>query len=108
MGNVNIIVIGLMAYDVILTIVCAKLFSTVSENKFKSEIDRIKIEYLEKKCNINTESVNLLLKSLKDLYGIVKKIVAEDEDGADAEPDVNALVAGWKADEQEEQKVIYC
>ena len=66
-----------MVYDVILTAVCAKLFSTVSENKFKSEIDRIKIEYLEKKCDINTESINLLLESIKDLNCIVKKIVKE-------------------------------
>lgn len=104
------IVIGLMVYGVILTIVCAKLFSTVSENKFKSDIDRIKIEYLEKKCDINTESINLLLESIKDLNGIVKKVVKEivkdDEDGIDTKPDVNALIEGWKADEQEKQELF--
>lgn len=31
------IVIGLMAYDIVLTIVCAKLFSTVHESNVKSE-----------------------------------------------------------------------
>lgn len=100
------IVIGLMAYDVILTIVCAKLFSTVSENKFKSDIDRIKIEYIEKKCNLSIDSIDLLTKSLKDLNGIVKKFVVGNEDGTDTKPDTSALIAGWKADEQEEQKLF--
>lgn len=102
----KIIVICLIAYDVILTIACAKLFSTVSESKFKSEIDRVKIEYLEKKCNLSIDSIDLLTKSLKDLNGIVKKFVVGNEDTADTKPDVNALVAGWKADEQEEQKLF--
>lgn len=100
------LIICLIAYDVVLTVVCAKLFSIISENKFKSEIDRTKIEYLEKKCNLNTESIDLLLKSLKDLNGIVKKIVKKDEIGADTKPDTNALVASWNADEQEKQKVL--
>ena len=64
------------------------------------------MEYLRKKCNINTESISFLIKSLKDLNDIVKKIVEEDEDGTDTKPDVNALIAGWKADEQEEQKLF--
>lgn len=110
MEGIKIIAICLIAYDIALTIVCAKLFSTVSENKFKSEIDRIKIEYLEKKCDINTESINLLLESIKDLNGIVKKIVKEivkeDEDSTDTKPDVNALIEGWKADEQEKQELF--
>lgn len=100
------IVIGLMAYDVILTIVCAKLFSTVSENKFKSDIDRIEIEYLEKKSNLNRESIDLLLQSLKDLNGIVKKIVKGKEDDADTKPDVDALIECWKADEPEKQELF--
>lgn len=100
------IVIGLMAYDVILTIVCAKLFSTVSENKFKSDIDRIKIEYLEKKCNLSIESIDLLTKSLKDLNGIVKKIVKGNEEAADIKPDTSVLIEGWKADEQEKQELF--
>lgn len=100
------IVIGLMAYDVILTIVCAKLFSTVSENKFKSDIDRIKIEYLEKKCNLSMESIDLLTKSLKDLNGIVKKIVKGNEEAADIKPDTSVLIEGWKADEQEKQELF--
>lgn len=102
----KIIVICLIAYDIVLTIVCAKLFSTVSESKFKSDIDRIEIEYLEKKSNLNRESIDLLLQSLKDLNGIVKKIVKGNEDGADTKPDTSALIAGWKADEQEEQKLF--
>jgi len=102
----KIIVICLIAYDIVLTIACAKLFSTVSESKFKSEIDRVKIEYLEKKCNINTESVSLLLKSLKDLNGIVKKFVVGNEDTADTKPDTSALIEGWKADEQEKQELF--
>ena len=104
MGSVNIIVIGLIVYDIILTIVCAKLFSTISESKFKSDIDRIEIEYIEKKSNLNKESINLLLQSVKDLNGIVKKIV--DEDGNDTKPDTNALVAGWNADEPEKQELF--
>lgn len=102
----KIIVICLIAYDVILTIVCAKLFSTISESKSKSEIDRVKIEYLEKECNLSIDSIDLLTKSLKDLNGIVKKIVKGKDDDTDTKPDVNALVAGWKADEQEEQKLF--
>lgn len=102
----KIIVICLIAYDAILTIVCAKLFSTVSENKFKSDIDRVKIEYLEKKCNLSIDSIDLLTKSLKDLNGIVKKFVIGNEDGTDTKQDVNALIEGWKADEQEEQKLF--
>lgn len=105
MGGINIIVICLIAYDIALTIVCAKLFSIINENKFKSDIDRIEIEYLEKKSNLNRESIDLLLKSLKDLNGIVKKIVKGNDD-TDTKPDVDALVAGWKADEQEEQKLF--
>lgn len=110
MGGINIIVICLIAYDIALTIACAKLFSIISESKFKSDIDKIEIEYLEKKCDMNTESVSFLIKALKDLNGIVKKIVKEivkdDEDSTDTKPDVGALVAGWKADEQEEQKLF--
>jgi hypothetical protein len=106
MGSVNIIVIGLMVYDVILTAVCAKLFSTASENKFKSDIDRIKIEYLEKKCNLSIDSIDLLTKSLKDLNGIVKKFVVGNEDTADTKPDTSALIAGWKADEPEKQELF--
>ena len=100
------LIICLIAYDVVLTVVCAKLFSIISESKFKSEIDRTKTEYLEKKCNLNTESIDLLLKSVKDLNGIVKKIVKEDEGGNDTKPDANALVAGWNADEQEKQELF--
>ena len=106
MGSINIIVIGLIVYDIALTIVCAKLFSIISESKFKSDIDRIEIEYLEKKSNLNRESIDLLLQSLKDLNGIVKKIVKGKEDDADTKPDVDALVVGWNADEQEEQKLF--
>lgn len=102
----DIIVIGLMAYDIILTIVCAKLFSTVSENKFKSDIDRVKIEYLEKKCDLSIDSIDLLTKSLKDLNGIVKKYVVGNEDGVDTKPDVSALIEGWKADEPEKQELF--
>lgn len=105
MGGINIIVICLIAYDIALTIACAKLFSIISENKFKSDIDRIEIEYLEKKSNLNRESIDLLLQSLKDLNGIVKKIVKGNDD-TDTKPDVYALVAGWKADEQEEQELF--
>lgn len=106
MEGVNIIAICLIVYNIVLTIICVKLFSTISESKFKSEIDRVKIEYLEKKCNINTESVSLLTKSLKDLNCIVKKYVIGNEDDADTKPDVNALVACWKADEQEKQELF--
>lgn len=106
MEGIKIIVICLIAYDIALSIACAKLFSTVHENKVKLEIDKIKIEYLEKKCNINAESVDLLLKSIKDLKGIVKKFVVGNEDVADTKPDISALIAGWKADEQEEQKLF--
>ena len=102
----KIIVICLIAYDIVLTIACAKLFSIVHENKVKLEIDKIKIEYLEKECNINTKSVSLLLKSLKDLNGIVKKFVVGNEDGIDTKPDTSALIAGWKADEQEKQELF--
>lgn len=105
MEGIRIIVIFLIAYDVTLTIICAKLYSIISENKFKSEIDRTKIQYLEKKSSLNKESIDLLLKSLKDLNGIVKKIVKENDD-TDTKPDVNALVAGWKADEQEKQELF--
>ena len=103
-------IIVLIVYDIVLTIVCAKLFSTISESKFKSDIDRIEIEYLEKKSNLNRESINLLLESIKDLNGIVKKvvkeIVKEDEDSTDTKPDTSALIAGWKADEQEKQELF--
>ena len=102
----KIIVICLIAYDIVLTIVCAKLFSTISESKFKSEIDKIKIEYLEKQCNLSIDSIDLLTKSLKDLNCIVKKFVVGNEDVADTKPDTSALIAGWKADEQEEQKLF--
>lgn len=102
----KIIVICLIVYDIALTIVCAKLFSIINENKFKSDIDRIEIEYLEKKSNLNRESIDLLLKSLKDLNGIVKKIVEGNECDTDTKPDTSALIAGWKADEQEEQKLF--
>lgn len=101
-----IIVIGLMAYDIILTIVCAKLFSTVSENKFKSDIDRVKIEYLEKKCDLSIDSIDLLTKSLKDLNCIVKKYVIGNEDDADTKPDVDALIECWKVDEPEKQELF--
>lgn len=104
-GGINIIVICLIAYDIALTIACAKLFSITHESNVKSEIDRIKIDYLEKKSNLNRESIDLLLKSLKDLNGIVKKIVKGNDD-TDTKPDVNALVAGWKADEQEKQELF--
>lgn len=96
----------MIAYDIALTIACAKLFSIISESKFKSEIDRVKIEYLEKKCNINTESVSLLTKSLKDLNCIVKKYVIGNEDDADTKPDTSVLVASWKVDEQEKQELF--
>lgn len=99
-------VIGLMIYDVILTAVCAKLFSTVSESKFKSEIDRVKIEYLEKKCNLSIDSIDLLTKSLKDLNCIVKKFVVGNEDTVDTKPDTSALIEGWKADEHEKQELF--
>lgn len=102
----KIIVICLIAYDVVLTVVCAKLFSIISENNFKSDIDRIEIEYLEKKSNLNKESIDLLLQSLKDLNGIVKKYVIGNEDGTDTKPDTSALIAGWKADEQEKQELF--
>lgn len=105
MEVIKIIVVCLIAYDIALTIVCAKLFSIISESKFKSDIDKIEIEYLEKKCDMNTESVSFLIKALKDLNGIVKKIVKGNDD-TDTKPDVDALVAGWKADEQEEQKLF--
>lgn len=100
------IIICLIAYDVVLTVVCAKLFSIISESKFKSEIDRTKIEYLEKKCDTNMGSINLLLQSLKDLNGIVKKIAKEGENSANAKPNTDALIAGWKADEQEKQELL--
>lgn len=99
-------VIGLMIYDVILTAVCAKLFSIVHENKVKLEIDKIKIEYLEKQCNLSIDSIDLLTKSLKDLNCIVKKFVVGNEDVADTKPDTSALIAGWKADEQEKQELF--
>lgn len=100
------LIICLITYDIVLTIVCAKLFSIIGENKLKSDIDRIKIEYLEKKCNLNTESIDLLLKSVKDLNGIVKKIAKKDEDGNNTKPDTNALVVGWNADEPEKQELF--
>ena len=103
MEGIRIIVIFLIAYDVTLTIICAKLYSIISENKFKSEIDRTKLQYLEKKSNLNKESIDLLLQSLKDLNGIVKKIVKGNDD-TNIKPDVNALVAGWKADDDEQEK----
>lgn len=106
MEGVNIIAICLIVYDIALTIVCAKLFSTISESKLKSEIDRIEMEYLRKKCNINTESIDLLLKSLKDLNCIVKKYVIGNEDDADTKPDVDALIECWKADEPEKQELF--
>jgi len=102
----KIVVICLIVYDIVLTIIVIKLFFTMGEAKLKSEIDRIEIEYLKKKCNINTESISFLIKSLKDLNGIVKKIVEEDEGGTDTKPDVNALIEGWKADEQEKQELF--
>jgi len=108
--EIKIAIACLIAHDIILTIIVTKLFFTMGEAKLKSEIDRIEIEYLKKKCNINMESIDLLLKSVRDLNGIVKKIVKEivkdDEDGIDTKSDVNALIAGWKADEQEEQKLF--
>jgi len=73
MGSIKIIIICLIAFDItlfVLTIICA---SIIRENKVKLEIDKMKIEYLEKKYNINTDSIDLLTKSLKDLNGIVKK-----------------------------------
>ena len=103
MEGIRIIVIFLIAYDVTLTIICAKLYSIISENKFKSEIDRTKLQYLEKKSNLNKESIDLLLQALKDLNGIVKKIVKGNDD-TNIKPDVNALVAGWKADDDEQEK----
>lgn len=106
MGNVNIIVIGLIIYDIALTISCAKLFSIISESKFKSDIDRIEIEYIIKKCNLNRESIDLLLQSLKDLNGIVKKYVIGNEEDVDAKPDTSVLIAGWKADEPEKQELF--
>lgn len=103
---IPIIVICLIAYDIALTIVCSKLFSITHEGNVKLEIDKIKIEYLEKKCKLNTESVNLLLESLKDLNGIVKKIVKEGENDTDTKPDTNVLIEAWKADEQEKQELF--
>lgn len=105
MEVIKIIVICLIAYDIALTIVCAKLFSIVHESKVKLEIDKIKMEYLERKCNLSVESIDLLMKSLKDLNGIVKRIV-KGNDKADAKPDVNVLVEGWKTDEPEKQELF--
>ena len=102
----KIIVICLIAYDIVLTIVCSRLFSIAHENKVKLEIDKIKIEYLEKKCNLSIDSIDLLTKSLKDLNDIVKKFVVGNEDGTDTKPDTSALIAGWKADEQEKQELF--
>lgn len=107
MEGIKIIAICLIAYDIALTIVCAKLFSIISEGKFKSEIDRVKLEYLEKKCNLSVEGIDLLTKSLKDLNGIVKRIVKGNEEvDSDIKPNVDALIAGWKADEQEKQELF--
>jgi len=106
MGSIKIIIICLIAFDItlfVLTIICA---SIIRENKVKLEIDKMKIEYLEKKYNINTDSIDLLTKSLKDLNGIVKKLVVGNEGGTDTKPDVNALIEGWKADEQEKQELF--
>ena len=63
MVGINIIIICLIAYDIALTIVCARLFSIISESKFNQIYDRIKIEYFEKQINLNRESIDLLLKS---------------------------------------------
>lgn len=101
-----IVAVCLLVYDIALTIACVKLFLIVHESNVKSEIDRIKIEYLEKKSNLNRESIDLLLKSLKDLNGIVKKIVKGNENDADAKPDTSVLIAGWKADEPEKQELF--
>jgi len=107
MEGMKIIVICLIAYDIALSIACAKLFSIVHENKVKLEIDKTKIEYLEKKCDVNVESIDLLLKSLKDLNGIVKKIVKGNEEvDAETKPNVDALIDGWKADEPEKQELF--
>lgn len=105
--EIKIAIACLIVHDIILTIIVTKLFFTMGEAKLKSEIDRIEIEYLKKKCNINTESIDLLLKSLKDLNGIVKKFVKENESSTDIKPDVNALIEGWKADEQEKTRIIF-
>lgn len=106
MEGIKIIIICLIAFDItlfVLTIICA---SIIRENKVKLEIDKMKIEHLEKKCDVNIESIDLLMKSLKDLNGIVKKIVKGENDNTDTKPDTSALIAGWKADEQEEQKLF--
>lgn len=106
MLHIVVVVVWLVAYDIALTIACSKLFSITHESNVKLEIDRIEAEYLRKKCNINTENISLLIESLKDLNGIVKKIVKGSEDDADTKPDTSVLIAGWKADEPEKQELF--
>lgn len=104
--EIKILIACLIVHDIILTFIVTKLFFTIGEAKLKSEIDRIEIEYLKKQCNLSIDSIDLLTKSLKDLNGIVKKFVVGNEDTADTKPDTSALIAGWKADEQEKQELF--
>lgn len=83
--------------------ICLYLYERIQSANFVIDDLASKINYLEQKVDLNKRSIKLQNESIRDVYGVVKKIVKENEP---AEPDTKALISGWGADEAEPEDPV--
>ncbi len=91
---VNICVFGL---------ICLHLNERIKNANFVIDALATKVNYLEKKADLNTKSIELQNKSIRELLELIKKVVEYKET---TEPDTKALISGWDADETEPEDPV--
>ncbi len=83
--------------------ICIHLSAKIDDERIKRELQKLTIDHLVKRVNLNQECIELQTKCIKDLNGIVKKSV---EDKEPTKPDTKALISGWEADEIDEPELV--
>lgn len=83
--------------------ICIHLSVKIDDERIKRELQKLTIDHLVKRVNLNQECIELQTKCIKDLNGIVKKSV---EDKEPAKPDTKALISGWDTDEIDEPELV--
>lgn len=84
-------------------LICLHLNDRINNAYFVIDTLAENVNYLEKKADLNTKSIELQNKSIRELLDLAKKVVECKET---TEPDTKALISGWDADETEPEDPV--
>lgn len=89
-------------------LICLHLNERIQNANFIIDTLTEKVNYLEKKADLNRESIKLQNKSIRDVFDLTKKIIeySEPKEFDTEKPDTKALVSGWNADEVEPEDPV--